>query len=164
MREFSERDTNLPARREVWSAAWIAVGVIGVPVLLTMVSLLFFYALGMPWTKFSAAAFCLIAFASNFILLPLAAGLTVRNREHKQEIAGEMMTFFSHKVTTLYALAEENPGLSADTQVAEVFEAYTRADREIQENVHDPLVVRETIEQGVFLADEVLAAHELRKE
>ena len=162
MNELSKRSNNLPATREVWSAAWIAVGVIGAPVVLTMFTLLFFHAFGMAWTKVSLAAFCLVAFLSNFVLLPLAAGLTVRNRERKQKIAGEMMTFFSHKVTILYALVEENPGISSDPQVAEVFDAYMQADREIEENVQNPLYARETIERGVSLADEIMESRNRR--
>ncbi|CAN5582736.1 hypothetical protein BH24ACT21_BH24ACT21_14250 [soil metagenome] len=156
MNELSRQNENLPVSREVWSAAWIAVCVIGVPVVLTMFTLLVFHAFGMAWTEVSWAAFCLVAFLSNFVLLPLAASLAVRNRERKREIAEEMMAFFSHKVTTLYALAGEDPALSADSRMAEVFEIYSRADREVEENVQNPLFARETIERGVSLADEIL--------
>ena len=158
MDEISVRDTNLPVRGEVWSAGWIAVGVICVPVVLTMVSQLFFYALGMAWTEVSWAVFFLVAFTSNFVLLPLAAGRAIRNRERKQEIAREMMAFFSHKVTLLYALAEKDPVLFKDPQTAEVFEIYARADREVGENVQDPMIAKETIEHGVSLVDELLAS------
>ncbi|MGF1473583.1 MAG: hypothetical protein ACFB50_17820 [Rubrobacteraceae bacterium] len=157
---YSERSTNLPATREAWSGMWIVVGVIGTPVLLTMASLLFFHAVGMAWTEISWVVFYLTAFLSYFVLLPLAAGLAVRTRERKQKIAGEMMAFFSQKVTALYVLAKENPALSADARTAEVFEIYSRADREVEENVQNPLFARETIERGVFLADEVLESHD----
>ncbi len=161
--ELSVWNRHLPAKREVWSAAWIAVCVIGGPVMLTMASLLFFYALGMAWTEEFWAAFYVTGFVSNFILLPLSAGLAVKNRERKQEIAGEMMAFFSRKVTTLYAMAEKNPALSEDSRTAEVFEIYSLAAREVEENLQNPLGVRKTIEQGVFLADEVLATYGARQ-
>ncbi len=147
---------NTSSTREPWSPAWIAVGVVGVPVVLTTASQLFFYAIGMAWTEVSWTALFLVAFVSNFVLLPLAAGLAIQNRERRQKIAGEMMAFFSHKVTVLYAMIKVKPRLSADSRTAEVFEIYARADREVVENVHDPLIARETIERGVSLVDEVL--------
>lgn len=163
MDELPGRNANLPATREAWSAAWIAIGVIGGPFLLTMLSLLFVYSLGFGGTDVAKAVFWSCAFTSYVILLPLAAGLAVRSRERKQEIAGEMMAFFSHRVTTLYALAEEDAALSADSRTAEVFEIYSWADWEIEENVQNPLLACETIEHGVFLADELLAAHKARE-
>lgn len=162
MDELSGRNTNLPATRDTWSGAWIAVGVIGGPFLLTMLPLLLVHTLGFVGTDVARIVFWSCAFTSYVVLLPLAAGLTVRNRERKQEIVGEMMSFFSHKVTTLYAVVEENPALSADPRTAEVFEIYSRAGREVEENIQNPLRAQGTIERGVSLADEVLAAYRLR--
>lgn len=154
-----ERGKKPVPAEEIWTLTLLPLGIVGVPVVLTMASLLFFSFFGMAWTETSYAVFCLVAFVSNVILLPLAAGLTARNRERRQKIAGEMMSFFSRKVTTLYALAGEDPTLSRDARAAEVFEIYSRADREVERNVQNPLVARETIERGVSLADEVLADH-----
>ena len=134
----------------------LPLGVIGVPVLLTMASLLFFYALGMPWTEFSAAAFCLIAFTSNFILLPLAAGWVARSRELKRQVADEMMAFFSTRIVELYSASNE-PALAEDPRTAAAFEIYSEAEREIEQNSENLLRARETIERGVFLVDEVMS-------
>jgi hypothetical protein len=121
-----------------------------------MLPFLFVYSLGFAGTDVAKAVFWSCGFTSYVILLPLVAGLAIRNRERKQEIVEEMMAFFSHKVTVLYALAEKDPALSKNLQTAEVFEIYARADREVGENVQDPLIARETIERGVSLVDEIL--------
>ena len=159
MEEFSRRDTSLTTTREVWPAVWVAAGVIGGPALLTMASLYFFYFIGVTETEVLRAVLYTAAFVSYVVLLPLAAGLAARNRERRREIAGEMMAFFSSRVTALYALLRENPALSEDPRTAEVFQAYSRADREMEENIHNPLLARQTIEHGVFLADELLSVH-----
>ncbi|CAN5588477.1 hypothetical protein BH24ACT22_BH24ACT22_01560 [soil metagenome] len=152
------RNTELPAKREVWPAAWIAAGVIGGPFFLTMLPLLLVYAFGSVGTDFARAVFWGCAFTSYVILLPLAAGLAVRSRERKQEIVAEMMAFFSSRIVELYSVSGLS-SLANDPRMAEAFETYTRAEREIEENVENPLQVRETIECGVSLVDELLEDH-----
>ena len=142
----------------MWPAVWIAAGVIGGPVLLTMTSLYFFYFIGVTETEILRAVLYTAAFMSYVVLLPLAAGLAVRKRERKQEIAGEMMAFFSSKIVELYAVS----GLSAfaeDPRTVEAFETYARAEREVEKNLEDPLRAKETIERGVSLVDELLEDH-----
>ena len=140
----------------MWPAVWIAAGVIGGPVLLTMASLYSFYFIGVTETEVLRAVLYTAAFMSYVVLLPLAAGLAVRKRERKQEIAGEMMAFFSSRIVELYAVS----GLSAfaeDPRTVEAFETYARAECEMQDNVENPLLVQETVERGVALVDRIMA-------
>lgn len=158
MNEVSKRNTNLPATNETWSGVWIVVCVMGGPALLTMLALSIVYSFGYAGMDLAKLVFCGCGFISCVILLPLAAGLAVRKRERKQEIAGEMMSFFSSRIIELYAVS----GLSAfagDPRTAEAFEIYVRAEREVKKNPENPLLARETIEHGVSLVDEILEDH-----
>ena len=158
MNELSRHKVSLPATRETWSGIWIVVGVMGGPVLLTMLALSVVYSLGFAGTGVAKFVFWSCGFISCVVLLPLAAGLTARKRERKQEIAGEMMAFFSSRIVELYAVS----GLSSfaeDPRTVEAFEIYSRAECEVEENLEDPLRAKETIERGVALVDELLEDH-----
>ena len=80
--------------REVWRLMPITLGIIGGPFLLTVIPLIFVFALGLG-TDVARAVLWSCGFASYVVLLPLAAGLAVKKRERKREIAGEMMAFLT---------------------------------------------------------------------
>lgn len=143
--------------REVWLLMPIVLGVIGVPFLLTIIPLIFVFSLGLG-TDVARAVFWSCAFTSYVILLPLAAGLVARRRERRQEIAAEMMAFFSSKIVALYSVSDDD-SLAKDPRTAEAFEIYTQAERALEENPEKPLVVQEIIERGVALADEIMEEH-----
>ena len=156
MNEVSKRNVNLPATGETWSGVWIVAGVMGGPVLLTMLALSVVYSLGYAGTDLAKLVFCGCGFISCVVLLPLAAGLAVRKRERKQEIAGEMMAFFSSRIIELYAVS----GISAfaeDPRTDEAFGIYALAEREMEANVENPLLAKETVERGVALVDQIMA-------
>lgn len=152
---LSSRNTDVPDTQEAWPATWIAVAVIGGPFFLTMLPLLLVHALGFVGTDVARAVFWGCSFISYVILLPLAASLAVRSRERKQEIAGEMMAFFASRIVELYSVSRLSR-IPEDPRTAAAFGIYARAEREIEENVQNPLRVRETIERGVSLVDEIL--------
>lgn len=143
--------------REVWLLMPIALGIIGIPFLLTVIPLLFVFALGLG-TDIARVVFWGCGFTSYVVLLPLAAGIAIKRRERKQEIVGEMMAFFSSKIVALYSVSNDT-SLAADPRAAEAFEIYTRAERALEENADDPLVVQEIVERGVALVDEIIDDH-----
>lgn len=142
--------------REALSVILLTLGITGGPALFTisvfsLVSLLGFGP-DVAWT-----VFWISAFASYVIFLPLMAGMSVRRRERKQEIVGEMMAFFSAKIMNLYTVSEEIPVVAEDPRSAEAFTLYSRANRQIEENLQNPLHAQEAIERGVFLVDELIS-------
>ncbi len=144
--------------RETLTIIFFTLGVIGGPFLLTMIPLLFLYTLGLFGTNVAGIVFWSSAYISYAVLLPLAVGLSVRSRERKQKIAGEMMAFFSAKIVALYSVSKVTPAIAEDPRAAEAFILYSQANR-IVETAKNPLHAREIVERGVSLADELMADH-----
>ncbi|MGB3635220.1 MAG: hypothetical protein WA982_14355 [Rubrobacteraceae bacterium] len=156
---LQRRKVNSPVvSREMLVLGLVTLGIMGGPFLLTMLPLLFVYSLGFVGTDVAKVVFWSCGFTSYVVLLPLATGLALRSRERKQEIAGEMMAFFSSRIVDLYSVSKLSP-FSEDPRTAEAFAIYSQAERESEENVGNPLQVRETIERGVSLVDELLEDH-----
>ncbi len=151
-----DRLDNRDASRETLSGALLALGVIGVPFLLTVIPLLVLNYSGFAGTEVLRAVFWTAAFTSHVVLLPLAVGLVSRNRQRKLDIVREMEAFFSAKIIGLYRLQREVPAVVDDPRAAEAFEIYSRAERQIEAEVNDPLRSRPEIERGVALVDELL--------
>jgi hypothetical protein len=142
--------------RDALPGALLALAAIGGPFLLTVTPLLFLYALGLAGSAVALAVFWTAAFTSYFVIPPLSVGLVSRNRRRRQEIAGEMMIFFSARIIGLYRLDREVPAVADDPRAAEAFALYSRAGRLVEENIQAPLCSRRTIEHGVYLVDELL--------
>lgn len=150
-------ERGLPGRsREVLTGALLALGVIGGPFMLTIIPLVFLYLFGLAGTEIAWAVFWISAFISHVVLLPLAVGVVDRNRRRKRDLAEEMVAFFSARIIGLYRLHREVPAVADDPRMAEAFALYSRAERQLEESVQDPLRSRQTIERGVALVDELL--------
>ncbi len=124
--------------------------------MLTMIVLLFLYFLGLAGTAVAAAVFWSSAYISYAVLLPLVVGRAIRSRERKQKITNEMIAFFSTKIVALYSISEVTPAVAEDPRTAEAFTLYSQASQ-IMETVQNPLNVRDTVERGVYLVDELMA-------
>lgn len=167
-RELSDREgagRHLVVRERLLPLIFLALGVICGPflltILLTVILLLFLYFLGLAGTAVAAAVFWSSAYISYAVLLPLAAMRAIRSREQKQKITNEMITnemiaFFSTKIVALYSISEVTPAVAEDPRTAEAFTLYSQASQ-IMETVQNPLNVRNTVERGVYLVDELMA-------
>lgn len=157
-RELSRREgagRHLVARERL-PVIFFTLGVICGPFLLTMIPLLFLYSLELVGTHVAGAIFWSSAYISYAVLLPLAVGRSVRSRERKQKVAGEMVAFFSTKIIALYSVSEVIPAIAEDPRAAEAFILYSQANQKV-ESAKNPLHVRETVERGVSLIDELMA-------
>lgn len=157
-RELSRREgagRHLVARERL-PVIFFTLGVICGPFLLTMIPLLFLYSLGLVGTNVAGAIFWSSAYISYAVLLPLAVGRSVRSRERQQKVAGEMVAFFSTKIIALYSVSEVTPAIAEDPRAAEAFILYSQANQKV-ESAKNPLHVRETVERGVSLIDELMA-------
>lgn len=162
MREETETLEVLPRRESLSvpgysSALLLPVAIMVVPFLLVLIPALWLSYSGLIGPRGTWGALVVGAYVSHAVLLPLAAGLTVRARERRREVADAMMAFFSARVVELYALCGRRPGVSGDPRAARVFELYDQAGRRIEDDPHDPTRARAEIEHGVQLADELLA-------
>lgn len=134
----------------------LALAIVGGPFLIVMIPFLLVTLSGLVGPAIALPLLYLGMFVSYAALLPLAAGLTLRARQRKREIADEMMAFFSSRIVELYSVSEM-PAVAKDPRAVEAYALYVRAEREIEDNPHAPLLVRETIERGVSLVDQLLA-------